>query len=331
MDPATLAQLRLAKLRALITPHWGEPSASAAVHPPAGGAAIADGERGWCLVEAAPERALGGALAWAHRAGVTELHVIVNDAVAAGHLARRAGGFTSAPQVWWIEGTEVVAAEALPLPPVLPIVGDVTEFVRLFDEVGAEPVVEHGILRAEVLGLEVARVVDEAGVPFLEVGVGRHDREAHREMEADSAPRAALERVIAGVRAHRVGGALSHPANTLSRERWLRRIVIDQPALVGAASLEAVESPVRRTDLRVAAPAPAAGVDADGAPVLVVCSTGIDLDLVPAAWDARLRDARARARLVLAVPPGDDHPLTLALAASMVEPAEVRVVEWPVA
>lgn len=331
MDPSTLARLRLAKLRALVSSRWGAPSDAAASHQPSGGAALADGERGWYLADEVRERALGAALAWGYRAGIRELHVIVDDAEAAGHLARRARGFTNAPSVWRLEGTALAAAEPAPLPPVIPAMDGLQGFVSLFNDAGAEAVIEHGILRAEVLGLEVARVVDEAGVPFLEVGVGRHDREAHRELEADSAPRAALERVVASVRAHRTIGALPHPANTLSRERWLRRVVIADPGLVGAASLEAVESPVARADLRVAAPAPAAGVGDDGTPVLVVCSTGIDLDLVPAAWDARLRDGRRGLRLVLAVPAGDDHPVTRALAASLVEPAEVRAIEWPVA
>lgn len=331
MDPQTLARLRQAKLRALIAARWGPPSEGSAANTPLGGAALAEGDRGWYLADESPGRALGAALAWAHRAGVRELHVLVNDAEAAGHLARRATGFVSQPSVWAVEAPALVPAEPAPLPPIEPTSGELSGFISMFIQVGAEPVVEHGILRAEVLGLEVARVVDDAGVPFLEVGVGRHDREAHRELEADSAPRAALARVIANVRAHRIVGGLSHPANTLSRERWLRSILVSDPALVGAVSLTPVESPVRRTDLRVAAPAPARGEDQAGAPVLVVCSTGIDLDLVPAAWDARLRDERHGVRLVLAVPAGDDHPVTRALAASLVEPAEVRPIEWPVA
>jgi hypothetical protein len=79
---------------------------------------------------------------------------------------------------------------------------------------------------------------------------------------------------------------------------------------------------VERTDLRQPAPAPAGGVDLSGRPIVVVCSTGIDVDLVPAAADARLSDGRD-ARLVLVVPEGDDHPVTHALAAALADPAEV--------
>jgi hypothetical protein len=66
-------------------------------------------------------------------------------------------------------------------------------------------------------------------------------------------------------------------------------------------------------------------------PLVVVCSTGVDVDLVPTAVDARLADGR-EARLVLVVPERDDHPAHATLAASLVEPAEVRTVpdDWRV-
>jgi hypothetical protein len=61
----------------------------------------------------------------------------------------------------------------------------------------------------------------------------------------------------------------------------------------------------------------------------VVCSVGVDTALVPLATDARLADGR-NPRLVLAVPEGDDHPVTRRLAAALVEPAEVVTVpaDW---
>jgi hypothetical protein len=61
----------------------------------------------------------------------------------------------------------------------------------------------------------------------------------------------------------------------------------------------------------------------------VVCSIGIDVDLVPAAADVRLTDGR-EARLVLVLPAADDHPLIRDLAAALADPAEVVVVpgDW---
>ena len=83
---------------------------------------------------------------------------------------------------------------------------------------------------------------------------------------------------------------------------------------------------VEAPDPRTPWPAAATGVAADGSPLVVVCSVGVDLDLVPAAADARLVDGRA-ARLVLAVPPRDRHPVTEALAGALAQPADVVAVD----
>jgi hypothetical protein len=58
---------------------------------------------------------------------------------------------------------------------------------------------------------------------------------------------------------------------------------------------------------------------------VVVCSVGIDLDLVPYAADARL-ELGAEARLVLVVPERDAHPFTRQLAAALTRPAELLTV-----
>jgi hypothetical protein len=73
----------------------------------------------------------------------------------------------------------------------------------------------------------------------------------------------------------------------------------------------------------------AVGIDDTGADAVVACSVGVQLDLVPAAADARAAIA-PDARLTLAVPARDDHPVTRALAARLVTPAEVHPVpdDW---
>jgi len=295
-----------------------------------GGATLREVARpglGWVLAEDRPERALGGALVWSRRHGITELHVLAEAAT--GLLARRAGTFGDPPRVWKVSGRDVAPAEAEPptleaaLPP------DVQAFVPFLIEAGVEPVVEHGVLTGEVLGLEVARVVvDELGA-FLEVGVGKHDRYAQRLMHHDRPPLEALVAAAAAVRQVRNADAPAHQGNRLSRERWLRAVLMARPDVVGATSLAPARSPVARTDLRHHVPAPATGLDTGGLPVVVVCSTGIDLDLVPTAADVRLADGRD-ARLVLAMPAADDHPVTRDLAAALARPAEIVTVpgEW---
>ena len=83
------------------------------------------------------------------------------------------------------------------------------------------------------------------------------------------------------------------------------------------------EGPLARPSVKEAWPAVAVGDGATG-PVVVVCSVGIDLDLVPHAADARLAATGGHeARLVLVVPERDAHPVTRALAERLVAPAEL--------
>lgn len=322
--------LLTAKLSALVTAGWGaiapdEPGRTPVPFP--GGAGLVAGTTGWVLVEDAPARALGPALLWAGRAGVDRLHVLTE--AEAGGLARRATTFARAPQVWQVRGRAVSLATPVPIGPAPRLDAEVSGWVDQLRAAGAEAVVEAGVLTGEVLGLEVARVVSDAEGTRLEVGVGKHDRHAQRIMGGDVPTQAALAAAVAAVREHRRAGAPHHPLNRLASERWLRAVVVARPALVGATHLAPVPSLVVRDDLRRHAPAPAAGLDAQGRPLLVVCSTGIDLDLVPAAADARLADGRGP-RLVLVVPDRDDHPVHRSLGALLVEPAEVRTVpdDW---
>ena len=74
-----------------------------------------------------------------------------------------------------------------------------------------------------------------------------------------------------------------HPFNRLARERLLRWQLVSEPSLIGAVTL--VAPPVPRLNVKDAVPCVAAGRDAPGAAIVVVCSTGVDLDLIPFAAD----------------------------------------------
>ncbi len=200
--------------------------------------------------------------------------------------------------------------------------------VPLIEAAGAAPVLEHGVLAGEVAGLEVCRVVVDAdtGAARLEVGVGAHDREAFQLVHGDVPPVEALAGVVAAVAEHRRPGAPGHPLNRLGAERLLRSRLLDDPSLVGALMLSAAPPPVPRPNLKDPVPCVATGVDDIGRPLVVVCSVGIDLDVVPFAADAHAASFRPDARLVIAVPPRDDHPVTRALAARLRQPAEVVTV-----
>lgn len=336
LDPERRAALLGAKLGALVRDHWGEAERTPAVFgggaglleaAPAGG----EGPTAWVLADDQPHRVLGPALAWARAQRAATLHVVVDDD-AAGVVARRAPAFTRAPSVWRVRGRGVEPAVATPYPEPGTGPDQVDELVALLEDGGVDVVVEHGEIAGEVLGLEIARiVVPDDGPPRLEVGVGRHDREAFTMIHGDLPTPAALASVIDAVLAQRRPGASPHPLNRLAAERWLRALVVERPEVVGARSLRPVDPPIVRDNVKDAAPAPALGEADDGVPVVVVCSAGIDLDLVPAAADTRQWHA-PDARLVLVVPERDDHPVTRALAGALVVPADVVPVagDWRV-
>lgn len=287
--------------------------------------------RGFVLVDDGAPGRLGAAMVWAAHAGVSDLTVLVDgDPRGAAVIARRAALFAPTPDVLEVRGrlAAKAAPAGIPAPPPPPS-PEVQAMLDLLSVHGIDPVSEHGVAKGEVLGLEVARVV--GGPPYhLEVGVGSHDRQARSGLRPDQDPGAALDEVLTLVRKWRAPGARRHPANLLARERWLRAVLLARPALAGARRLEALPPVLPVPDLRLPVPAAAAGVDAGGRPLVVVCSTGVDPDLVPTAADHRLIDGR-RAKLRLVVPEGDDYPLTRRLAAALVDPAEIVTVprDWP--
>lgn len=262
-------------------------------------------------------------MAWAATAGAREVHVLVNDC--APLAARRAGYFTDAPTVWQINERSVVPATAAPLNASPPPPPEALALAPILAAAGADVVVEHGAVTGEVLGLEVARVVVDDSGARVEVGVGRHDREAFALVHGDVPAEAALATVVTTVRRNRRADAPNHPLRHLVAERWLREVVVARPELVGASLLERIEGPAPRLNVKDMAPAAAAGVDTAGRPVVVACSVGIDLEVVPWAADARAAHD-ASARLVIAVPERDAHAITSRLAAALADPAEVVAV-----
>jgi hypothetical protein len=162
-----------------------------------------------------------------------------------------------------------------------------------------EPLCEHDTWRGEVLGLEVVRMVGDR----MEVGVGRFDREAMSLLDAGRPVAEALIAAANQVRAQRRPGAGTHPLATLARERWLRCDLVAAPSQVGATGLVPVDPADRQSGLRYPSPAPAIGLDGRGGTVLVVCTVGVDVAVVPAAADLVLREDPDR--VVVVMPPRD--------------------------
>jgi hypothetical protein len=323
------AALRGAKLNALVAGRWGP--ADRVSHTLGTAVALAGpGPTAWVLADDAPERTLGPALVWADRERVDDLHILVDGPDdAAGTVARQSALFAPpAPQVWAVAGTAL--APAAPAAPAdQPDATAPPDLVDLLIDAGLEVVAEGGVVRGEVNGLEVARIVQDAttaGVPIaepqLEVGVGKADRELTAMVHGELAPVDQLARVVGIVRQHRRPGAPRHPLNQLVPERWLRAVLCRNPGIVGLATLRPAPGVRPRANLTERDVAIATGVAGDREPAVVACSVGIALDLVPTAADAR-EAIDPSARLLLALPQRDDHPGTRRLAARLRLPAEV--------
>ena len=251
------------------------------------------------LAQDDPARRLGPALAWMTAQQATELRLVVDPGPVAAVLARRATAFDVPIDVVVAEGTSVVPTAPAPRHEVRPAPEGIDSLVDLITASGAEVVVEHGIVTAEVLGLEVARVVEGPEGHRLEVGVGRHDREAFAIVHGNLPAPEALDRVIDAVRGVRVDADGVHPLRRLVPERRLRSALLAEPGLAGATSLEPAEGTLVRESLADRAVAVAVGATDEG-PVVVGCTVGLDLDAVPAAAEARDAHAPgAELRLVL--------------------------------
>lgn len=281
MDPQRRAQLLAVKLAALA----GAPVASDGGGFGGGAALVHDGCAWVLLDQSVAGRGLGAALAWALRQEATSLVVMAEAGT--GVLARRAAGFTFPIEVRHVEGRDSLPAVAEPLP----ASADVSAAHRAFEADiragGAEPVVEHGVLGGEVSGLEVCRVVTDphTGAERLDVGIGADDREMFQVLHGDKPTVEALTEVVRFVGAQRWPGAPRHPLNLLAQERMMRSSLVADPAVIGASAMVPAPPPVPRSNLKDAVPCVASAV-IDGRTVAVVCSVGVDLDVVPYAVDA---------------------------------------------
>jgi hypothetical protein len=326
VDADRRAQLLGVALRGLVADRTGEVVTESASM--GRGVAALVGETAWVLVDERHEASMGPALAWAVRREARALHLLSPHAV--GVLTRRAACFDQhqlCVEVWGVQDRRQWPGSPEPLPEVAAPPEPHLAFTPMIDEAGAEVVIEHGVVAGEVAGLEVCRVVTDphTGAVRLEVGVGAHDREAFTMLHGDVPVADALASVVEHVARHRRVGADPHPLNRLARERLLRSEIMARPSLVGAGVLAPASPPVVRTSLKDPVPCVAVGHDDDGGPVVVVCSSGIDLDVVPFAADARAMFHPA-ARVVVALESRDDHPVQRQLASMLLPPAHIATV-----
>lgn len=353
LDATRQAALYAAKLQALVTDRWGdaerqpEPfgpgAALVAASSDSSEAPIGLGPEAWVYVPemtVGPGRGLGAVLVWADRHDAVHLHVLLDappdDGL--GVLARQARYFAEPrTDVWRISGRDVSEVPPARFPPRRDVPAS-PDLVDLLIDAGVEVLVEDGVVRGEVEGLEVARIVHGAtsagvpvDVPYLEVGVGAADRELTAMVHGELTPQAQLARVAEIVRAHRQADAPFHPLNQLAPERWLRARLVRDPGLVGLSVVCPADPGRSRAGLRERDIAVAVGETPKGRTVVVACSVGVDVDLVPTAADARAA-LHPDAELWLVVPERDDHPTTRHLASCLRAPARVVPVtdDWRV-
>jgi hypothetical protein len=342
-------ELLAIKLRALVSDHLGEPVAIDAGGF-ANGAALVVGGRAWVLIDGEADRSLGAALAWTIRHDASALELIAESHT--GLLARRAEKFSFPIAVWYpVDRTLLPAvAEPLPEPPAAPAAH--LDVRSVIEGAGATFTVEHGVVTGEVRGLEVCRVVDtptsgyfdepDGGEPIsamssnaaapdsesaqdviVEVGVGAPDREAFRIIHGDLPTVEALADVVSTVDGLRAPEAPPHPLNRLARERLLRWRLHEQPELVGLERVDSAEPPLPRQGLNEVVPCVASGVDSDGRAVTLVCSVGVDLDLVPFVADVQ---STGDAPVMVVVPPRDLMSITTELASLLRAPVTFATV-----
>ncbi|HUS42550.1 MAG TPA: hypothetical protein VMY16_07775 [Ilumatobacteraceae bacterium] len=330
------------KLRALVAEHLG---CSIDVEPdefPSGAALHHDAEA-WVLVEGPAGRSLGPALAWSIRRDATAMHLVVEHDT--GLLARRAQRLEFPVTVWYPQDRMLLPVIAEPLAPAPAPQAEHLELVDAIEAAGATANVEHGVVVGEVRGLEVCRVVDTpttghfaelgdidiapppspaaADGVLLEVGVGANDREAFRLLHGDIPTVDALASVVEAVRSHRSTDAPQHPLNRLGQERLLRWQLEQDPSLIGMASVTPTEPPQPRPNLKDPIPCVARAVDAQGRASMVVCSVGVDVDLVGFVADVQ---ATSDAPVIVALRERDAISISRDLLALLATPVDIRTV-----
>jgi len=325
LDESRLAAVRSAKLGALVADLTGTPP-DAQIQAASESAIVAClvGDRAFVLADAISD--LGPAWHWFARQDAAMLTVLAESGVAE-DLARRASLVNADIEIMAVAAASARPADVAPSPTVPEISDELWRTAAVIADTGARVVDDNGRLTGEVRGLEVARVEPDdhaLGSPRIQVGVGQADRELHGYVHGHLDDQDRLRRAVEVVLQHRRAGAALHPLTRLARPRWIRSELLSNPAAIGLTDLEP-QAPVR----------PTAGVfDREPATaysrpdrVTVVCSAGVDLDLLPEAVDVRAR-IDPESRLILALPSRDVALATGSLLES-VPNSEVRAVTPP--
>jgi hypothetical protein len=284
---ADAGRLAAVKLHA-VAPSIGFDTTSAEERDFPYGAGLINDKHGVLYVTREQVRSIGPTLLWLQRHQLTEVDLIIEGD--GGIPARRAQALTCDMRVWQVQNSNIERAKPAPHLPRIEVPASHEHFAATIQDCGALPVREHGVLTGEVLGLEVCRVADTPDGPRLEVGVGAIDRETFKLVNSHRTIEDSLTEVVGIVRAHRQPGAEPHPLGRMAGERFLRHRVINEPSLIGAASLKPAEPPIPRSSIRESTPCVATGIDLEGKPIVAVFTGTVDIDIIGFAVDALTRE-----------------------------------------
>ena len=225
---------------------------SEVVDLPFGSAVVSqDGATAWVVLELPVAASLGGVLAWAAKSApsASTVHALLPSDMAiwrypAGVWARLASYFDIDCHIHELTPQGCVEVS----PTLLAGKSDAPDGARALRDVLAEArlevVEEAGIIRGEVLGLEVARIMelgaehralagldldaDDSDPTFgIDIGVGKFDQEIGRMLQTESVPVAALTRTADYVRLNRSADAGPPIEREALRESSICGVLID--------------------------------------------------------------------------------------------------------
>ncbi|CAI8383772.1 MAG: Uncharacterised protein [Acidimicrobiales bacterium AG-410-I20] len=276
----------------------------------------------WLLVnDETPQSALGKGILLLSRHPHLELCLIFEDAISAGVAARQAAGLNIRCKVMLLHNQTLTQVDPSSFPKPFEIIPISEEFLSVCEAAGVSVICENGTWRGEILGLEVVRLEGEN----IQIGVGRFDREAGELLNYE---RSLFDQLVSAsnqIRSQRNAEAGSHPLATLARERWLRHSLLEDPSVVGLKDVEPIDSVHERENLRDPFPAAAIGKDEDQKKVLVVCSVGVDIALVP--LTAELSQIHLPDRIVIVLPPKDLLPVIHTISEFLKVPSSLIGIE----
>lgn len=271
-------------------------------------------------------RDLGMILVRAAASTSDEVVVFVDDAErgVAAELARRASHYAMPIEIALVTGRDTSVVPAAPFGPHVEPSGSALALQHVLHDAGLDVLVEHGVIKGEVLGLEVARIVADptaAAGARVEVGIGRFDREIAQMMHGEDVGVAHVVAAADLVRSHRYPGAPVHPLRDLVPERWLRTRLVADPTIVGCDGVRPIDGATDPPNLRDRCAAMAEGTNPDGTSVCIGTTVGVDLDAVTEAADGRAF-AGMSGPFVMVVTEGDLPAAVRAAASRLIEPPE---------